>query len=73
MKTMTKPIRIWRFSDAPKRYQISIGGDEDWVAFVPTGYEQQCLGFLDEGTSFGYCKVKVFKTKGGTIHIGAHA
>lgn len=70
---MTKPIRIWRFNDAPKRYRISIGGDEDWVAFVPNGYQPEWIGWLDEGTSFGCRKVKVFKTKDGTIHIGAHA
>jgi hypothetical protein len=41
-----EPIRVWPFADAPIELQAysQNGGDEDWLAFVPVGYDD--LPFL---------------------------
>jgi len=73
---MTKSIRIWRFDDAPKEYRDMSrnGGDEDWVAVVPSNYVNEYLGFLAEGTSFGCCAVDEFMLDDGSkLLIGSHA
>ena len=73
---MIKPIRMWRFDDAPKKYQDMSrnGGDEDWIAIIPPNYVNEYLGFLDEGTSFGCCGVDEFiLVDGSKLLIGSHA
>ena len=39
MNTSENTIKIWRFEDAPIKYQqlSTNGGDEDWVVEIPTG------------------------------------
>jgi hypothetical protein len=34
----TPTIKVWPFDKAPKGFQYSVGGDEDWVAWVPPQY-----------------------------------
>ena len=76
---MNRPIKIWRFDQAPIKYQelSEHCGDEDWVALVPKEVwkrEYGWIGFLDEGRSFGCCSVSKDKlSNGDMILIGAHA
>ena len=76
---MNKAIKIWRFENAPVKYQelTKHGGDEDWVALVPKEVwksEYAYIPFLEEGTSFGCCDVSRDKlANGDMILIGAHA
>lgn len=68
-------IRIWRFRDAPSKYQSlsEHGGDEDWVAFVPSKLAGEWIGWMQEGTSFGCSSVSEHLVKGGVVRIGAHS
>lgn len=67
------PIWVWRFEDAPEMYRSlsDHGGDEDWVAYVPKGYNY--IPWLREGGEFGCCRVSEYEVIDGTIYIGAHA
>jgi hypothetical protein len=82
-------IKIWNFDNAPEEYKLLSphGGDEEYVAFVPDGFEPYFIdyddtkdekdnypyiGFLDSGTMFGCCDVSHTKVEGGWIFIGAH-
>jgi hypothetical protein len=68
-------IKVWRFDDAPERYRnlSQHGGDEDWLAFVPSRMAEDWIGWLEEGTSFGVYRVSRTKVRGGVVVIGAHA
>jgi hypothetical protein len=68
-------IKVWRFEDAPKEYQelSTNGGDEDWIAFVPTEMNDDYIPWLESGSSFGCCCVDKYNVLGGTIHIACHA
>lgn len=70
-----KTIFVWKFRDAPKYYrEISEnGGDEDWIAFVPDAMKDDYIGFLEEGSAFGYCCVEEHDVGGGRIYIGCHS
>jgi hypothetical protein len=73
-----KPIKIWRFEMAPKKYQnmSDHGGDEDWVAVIPRTSPLSYLRipFLHEGSAFGRCCVSEHQMPNGdTLLIGAHA
>jgi hypothetical protein len=80
-KNVIEPIKIWRFEDAPLKYQdMSInGGDEDWVAEIPAQHYKKygIPTFMLEGSSFGYCSVDEFdyELNGDKykIVIGSHA
>lgn len=72
----TKMIKVWRFEDAPKKYQklSQNGGDEDWIALVPQCMANDWIGWLEEGTIFGCCCVHQYTLKNGdVIRIGCHA
>lgn len=73
MSQKKAPIRVWRFDDAPAKYQrlSGHGGDEDWLAFVPDGQETPL--WMDAGTPFGCYKASRRAVKGGWVVIGAHA
>jgi hypothetical protein len=78
-----EPIKIWRFEDAPLKYQdMSInGGDEDWVAEIPMKTYKQWGNdipiFMQEGSLYGCCSVDEldYEFNGGRykIVIGSHA
>lgn len=71
----TETIRVWRYADAPTalRALSTHGGDEDWVAWVPPGFEGY-IGWLDEGGSFGCFSVSVHEmVDGSRVYIGAHS
>ena len=76
-----KPIRVWSFEDAPKRYQnmSEHGGDEDWLAIVPNAYVSSMYldglpNWMTEGSPFGCCAVSKRKLKDGYwLVIGAHS
>lgn len=70
------PIKIWRFDDIPKKYKISVGGDEDWVAVVPKEYIEKYKFlpiFLSAGRDFGVCNVIRIEVDGDRVLIGKHA
>ena len=74
-----KPIKVWRFENAPEEYKklSTNGGDEDWLAFVPSEYVDpngcNWISWL-EGNSFDTCsEPQQIKVTGGTIWIGSHA
>lgn len=70
-----KTIKVWRYEDAPKHYQAlsTNGGDEDWIAFVPSALEGEWIGWLEEGTVYGCCCVDEHAVDGGVIRIGCHS
>lgn len=76
---MKNTIKIWRFEDAPKKFQnlSTNGGDENYIAFIPDSYLKDNYdsipSFFEEGTSFGICCVEKIKIKNGTILIGSHS
>jgi hypothetical protein len=71
----TGTILVWKFHEAPTEYRdlSDHGGDEDWVAFVPDALAGEWIGWLEEGTSFGCCRVSEHPVDGGVVRIGAHA
>lgn len=71
-------IRVYAFSDAPKRFQIlsGHGGDEDWLAILPPHYKDNPPPWMMSGTSFGVCDTQFIEhpeKSGWTIAIGAHS
>lgn len=68
-----KAIIVWRWEDAPKPYRAKSdhGGDEDWVAFIPSALEREYIGFLS--IPYFSNKVSRHKVHGGWVYIGAHA
>jgi hypothetical protein len=76
MGTMTDPILVWRFDDAPEEFRAlsTHGGDEDWIAVFPVGFEGEWVGWAEEGTSFGVCSVSEHLAPDGrVVLIGAHS
>lgn len=75
MDQQKPPILVWEFKDAPETYKnlSTSGGDEDWVAFVPKGYKDKYISWLESGTGFGVCDVQQIKVKDGHIYIGCHS
>jgi hypothetical protein len=69
------PITVWKYYEAPDPLKISTnGGDEDWLAEVPPGYDY--VPWLESGSRFGCCDVEIHDhpaRTGWTIHIGCHA
>lgn len=72
-----KTILLWRFFDAPKSLQSlsTNGGDEDWLAFVPSGVSGEWDYFsIFASTSFDTGgEPQKIRVKNGTIWIGSHA
>lgn len=72
-----EPIKVWPFYSAPEEYQklSSHGGDEDWVAFIPTATFEMTSQpiWMEDGTAFGCCEVSKHPVDGGIVFIGAHA
>ncbi len=70
------PIIIWPFDKAPEELQnlSTNGGDEDWLALVPTSLlEENFISWL-EVPHFGCSSVDRFKLPNGfTVVIGCHA
>jgi len=70
-----RPIRVWRFDEAPWKYRrlSQNGGDEDWVAFVPGG--EEAYGWIPwlEVPHFACWKVEVHQVPEGEVYIGCHA
>lgn len=70
-----KVIRVWRFYDAPKELQALSrhGGDEDWLAVVPSALAHDYIGWLEFGP-FGVCDISSHsQSDGSVVYIGAHA
>jgi hypothetical protein len=69
------PIQVWAWDDAPTEYRAlsTHGGDEDWVAFVPADWGDECPPWMSEGTRFAVCDLYRYKVENGWIYIGAHA
>lgn len=41
-----RPIRVWRFKDAPHAYRrLASGNDEDWVVVVPPEYGESLSAY----------------------------
>ena len=75
MMRMDKTIMVWRFHDAPNEFQAlsDHGGDEDWLAFVPTTLGDPWIGWLESSTPFGVSETTRHPIHGGWIYIGAHS
>jgi len=69
-------IKIWPWEQAPKKYKklSKLGGDEDWVVYVPGEYKNQvdisqwiqAIDMLGE-------PIEVMLESGDYIYIGGHA
>ncbi len=74
---MTEPIKVWRFHEAPEEYQALSphGGDEDWVALIPTSSNpNDYYPWMEKGSPFGVCDVSEHELPDGSvIRIGAHS
>lgn len=71
-----KIIKVWQFENAPSEYRelSPHGGDEDWLAFVPSTFPYgSWIPWLESGTPFGRCEVSEHEVEGGKVFIGAHA
>ena len=71
-------IKIWKFSDAPFKYQrlSTNGGDEDYVAVIPKAYLKRHEDFIPsflESELFGCCDVEKHEINEGVVLIGCHA
>lgn len=71
---MTKPIKVWRFDEAPSKYRKLFDQDDaDWLALVPKKiYDKEYLGWLD-GPHFGCRKVEIKDHRDGEIYVGYHS
>jgi len=68
-------IKVWRFNDAPKKFQFK-EDDVDWIALVPKKILKENYGSISflEGEGFGICSVDTYKLDNGdVIYIGCHA
>lgn len=75
MLRMDRAILVWAFDEAPVEYQglSTNGGDEDWLAFVPTEASRgKYIGWLEAGP-FGVSDIDQYEVEGGTVYIGSHA
>ena len=73
---MPNMIKIWPWETAPKKYKklSKLGGDEDWVVYVPGEYKNQvdvsqwiqAIDMLGE-------PIEVMLESGDYIYIGGHA
>ncbi len=74
-----EPIRVWRFDDAPEELRAlsTNGGDEDWLAVLPTYLKDEYVGWLQSGTSFGCCRVEeiayIYEGRSVCVAVGSHA
>jgi len=74
-----EPILVWEFEYAPAEYQklSTNGGDEDWLAFIPTEtwLKMNCLIplWMHSGTDFGICDSDIYYLADGVVVIGCHA
>lgn len=70
------PICVWRFEYAPDwiKELSPHGGNEDWVAILPSGYRSNWAPWMGDGTPFGVCSVsEIALPDGRVVRIGAHA
>lgn len=75
LETDQNCIRVWAFHDAPKDLQAlsGHGGDEDWLALIPSGMVGQWIPWTESGTAFGCCDVSEHQLPDGRmVRIGAH-
>ena len=68
-----EPIRVWPFYEAPPEFRSlsEHGGDEDFVAFVPTELSPSPL--MDMVERMAICDCSEHRVAGGVVLIGAHA
>ena len=72
---MSKPIQIWKFSDAPEKYRGYFDSDDaDWLALIPKERAEEYIPFLEENTPFGPCWVDlIYQGDGSYLKVGYHA
>lgn len=73
---MSEPILVWRFYNAPPEFQVlsTHGGDEDWIAFIPSSCTADLPTWAEPGTPFGVSDVSEHRLPDGSmVLIGAHA
>lgn len=69
-------IWVWRFEDAPEEYRALSrnGGDEDWLAVVPSSFKGVWIPWLEGGSPFGVCDVQIYTLESGhQVYIGSHS
>lgn len=75
--TDPKAIQVWRFADAPQalRDLSEHGGDEDWLALIPSELAASWIPWLESGMGSGFGNdVSVhLLPDGSVVRIGAHA
>lgn len=73
---MLGAIVVWRFEDAPERFRSlsTNGGDEDWLAFVPSGFPGGVPFWMGDSADGGWCNiVDWYDVEGGSVCIGSHS
>jgi len=70
-------VKVWQYCDAPPALQglSQNGGDEDWLALVPTSILETASGYIPwlEVSAFGCCHVCKYPIAGAIVYIGCHA
>ena len=73
---MPNMIKIWPWETAPKKYKklSKLGGDEDWVVYVPGEYKNQVdvSQWIQAIDTLGE-PIEVMLESGDYIYIGGHA
>ena len=79
-KARTAAIRVWRFAEAPEEYRklSDSGGDEDWLALIPSKEAAQWFVlWLERGAVQDYRGVRgiqwVDLKNGERVAIGSHS
>lgn len=69
------PIMVWRFSEAPAKYQsLTDPDDVDWLALVPHHYSDDFHPLWLHGSGFaGSGDPLVFEVPEGWVYVGRHA
>ena len=70
-----KPIIVWRFCDAPDKYQSLFDCDDaDWLALIPKEMADEYIQFLEDNTPFAPCCTEmVWQKDGSYLKVGYHA
>lgn len=71
--TPPNAITVWRFEDAPEAFRnlSDHGGDEDWLAYLPSAFEDRYILWL-EAPHFGCYSASRHPVWGGEVVIGTH-
>ncbi len=68
-------IMVWPWANAPSamRQLSTVGGREDWVAYVPPCYENEWRWWITDSPAFDFFDVQDHQYMGGTVLIGSYS